>query len=287
MPSESKRIPASLTVMIRSSGQEILQEWLSEQLSADTLRLDLIDEKTLEVESQEFLAVLSSALGSEELVDFERPAWQPVLSFLDELSRARDHAGFGPIETASFVLSLKQPLFARSLENPEKQSSKEEIWCVNQVLDHLALYTTDLFRERREATILRQQEEMEELSTPVVKVWDGILALPLVGTLDTRRSQMVTESLLEAIAATGSEIAILDMTGVPAIDTRMAQHLMRTVAATRLMGADCILSGIRPQIAQTIVHLKIQLGDIKTESTLAAALKSAFRQSGLKVQAEG
>ena len=287
MPSESKRIPASLTAMIRSSGHEILQEWMREQLSADTLRLDLIDEKTLEVESQEFLAVLSSAFGSEALVDFEQPAWQPVLSFLDELSRARDHAGFSPMETASFVLSLKHPLFARSLENPEKQSSKEEIWCVNQVLDYLALYTTDLFRERREATILRQQEEMEELSTPVVKVWDGILALPLVGTLDTRRSQMVTESLLEAIAATGSEIAILDMTGVPAIDTRMAQHLMRTVAATRLMGADCILSGIRPQIAQTIVHLKIQLGDIKTESTLAAALKSAFRQSGLKVQSEG
>ena len=255
---------------------------MTELLASPRTRLDLIDEMALRQESKEFLAVFLTALGNAD--DRETSPWEPVQAILDELSRARDEAGFSPTETATFVLSLKHPLVMRLTRDYESQGSLEEkVWNLKNTLDWLGLYTTEVYQKRREATIRQQQEEMEELSTPVVKVWDGILALPLVGTLDTRRSQMVTESLLDAIAASGSEIAIIDLTGVPAIDTRMAQHLIRTVAAARLMGASCILSGIRPQIAQTIVHLKIQLGDIKTEATLAAALKSAFRQAGLKL----
>ncbi len=288
MPNEPQQpsavlLNAVLSKTIRENRQEILQEWMGEQLAADTLRLDLIDEQTLELESREFLEVLSSAMSSGDAIDLESPPWQTVLTALEELSRSRDEAGFSATETATFILSLKQPLISRATKDLAREDFNAEVWLISKALDRLALYTTEVFQTRREATIRRQQEEMEELATPVVKIWDGILALPLVGTLDTRRSQKVTESLLEAIAATGSEVAILDLTGVPTIDTRMAQHLMRTVAATRLMGANCILSGIRPQIAQTIVHLKIQLGDIKTEATLAAALKSAFRESGLTV----
>lgn len=280
----TESLTQNLATMLREHQKAILEAWIGEQLAADTLRLDLIDDKTLSLESREFLAVVTSAMASGEDLDREAPAWRPVYGFLQELSQARDEAGFSPTETATFVLSLKQPWIERILEaEMDSEGTSAAIWHASQILDRLALFTAEAYQARRESTIRRQQEEMEELETPVVKVWDGILALPLVGTLDTRRSQMVTESLLEAIATTGSEVAILDLTGVPAIDTRMAQHLMRTVAATRLMGANCILSGIRPQIAQTIVHLKIQLGDIKTEATLAAALKSAFREAGLKV----
>lgn len=283
MPKNDRGLASQLAAHIYQHQTEILDDWLAAQLASDTLRLDLIDEKTLTVESQEFLALLVPALQSADPFEVEGPAWRSVVVYLQELSQARDEAGFSPMETATFILSLKEPLIRRVTREESMELTDPALWNVKATLDRLALYTADVFRQRRETTIRRQQEEMEELATPVVKVWDGILALPLVGTLDTRRSQMVTESLLEAIAATGSDVAILDLTGVPAIDTRMAHHLMRTVAATRLMGANCILCGIRPQIAQTIVHLKIQLGDIKTEATLAAALKSAFREAGLKV----
>lgn len=283
MPKKDPKPSAELAAQIETYQREILDHWMEEQLALITLRLDLIDEKTLTVESREFLALLIPALKSDESFDVDKPSWRPVVDYLQELSQGRDEAGFSPMETATFVLSLKRPLLQKLKTTVDIDSSNGDFWYLQSLLDSLALYTSDAYRHRRETTIRRQQEEMEELATPVVKVWDGILALPLVGTLDTRRSQMVTESLLEAIAATGSDVAILDLTGVPAIDTRMAHHLMRTVAATRLMGADCILCGIRPQIAQTIVHLKIQLGDIKTEATLAAALKSAFREAGLKV----
>ncbi len=282
MPDTPRPLPADLVSWIQRHQTQILDDWMTELLASPRTRLDLIDEMALRQESKEFLAVFLTALGNAD--DRETSPWEPVQAILDELSRARDEAGFSPTETATFVLSLKHPLVMRLTRDYESQGSLEEkVWNLKNTLDWLGLYTTEVYQKRREATIRQQQEEMEELSTPVVKVWDGILALPLVGTLDTRRSQMVTESLLDAIAASGSEIAIIDLTGVPAIDTRMAQHLIRTVAAARLMGASCILSGIRPQIAQTIVHLKIQLGDIKTEATLAAALKSAFRQAGLKL----
>lgn len=138
----------------------------------------------------------------------------------------------------------------------------------------------EVFQKSREETIQRQQQEMLELSTPVVKLWDGILALPLIGTLDSARTQIVMESLLAKIVETGCEVAILDITGVLTVDTLVAQHLLKTVAAARLMGADCIISGIRPQIAQTIVHLGVDLSTVVTKATMAEAFQVALRRQG-------
>ena len=194
---------------------------------------------------------------------------------LANLSRSRGSQGFTPSETATFVFSLKKPLFARLRREcaDGRRGAGRATWAATELLDRLGLYTTEVYQKAREEVIDRQQQEMLELSTPVVKLWDGILALPLIGTLDSARTQVVMEALLQRIVETGSEIAIIDITGVPTVDTLVAQHLLKTVTAARLMGADCIISGIRPQIAQTIVHLGVDLGDVTTKATLADALR--------------
>jgi rsbT co-antagonist protein RsbR len=193
--------------------------------------------------------------------------------------------GFSPSETATFVLSLKQPLFARLRAQLEKSPAElaDGLWSATVTLDKLALYTTEAYQKSREEVILRQQQELLELSTPVVELWSGILALPLIGTLDSARTQVVMESLLQAIVRTGAAIAIIDITGVPTVDTLVAQHLLKTVAAARLMGADCIISGIRPQIAQTIVHLGVDLSEVSTKATLADAFTLALRKTNSSV----
>lgn len=270
--------------VVRAHREELFEAWMKRQLEAETLRLDLMSEAELESESKAFLAVFSAAVAAGNFTDLEAAEWHPVLAQLERLSATRESRGFSPVDTATFVLSLKQPLIELLRDEVDDENLLETVWGITALIDHLGLHTTALYQKRKEATIERQQAEMLELSTPVVKLWDGILALPLIGTLDTGRSQMVTEALLDAIVRTGSEIAIIDLTGVPAVDTRMAQHLIRTVAAARLMGAECILSGIRPQIAQTMVHLQIDLGTIGTEATLASALSQAFRRIGLSVR---
>lgn len=274
---------SELAAIIQENSGQVLADWIELQLGADTLRLDLIDERALRKSSEEFLAALTAALGQADGLELSEPPWAPVFEFLEALAVERDRMGFSPTETATFVFSLKQPLFSRLQQESPKERFLEDMWRVNQLLDRLGLHCVQVVQQRKEATIARQQEEMMELSTPVVQLWDGILALPLIGTLDTGRSQMVTEALLDTIAETGSSIAIIDLTGVPIVDTRMAQYLLRTVAAARLMGAECILSGIRPQIAQTIVHLQIDLGDIITEATLSGALAAAFLKLGRRV----
>lgn len=192
--------------------------------------------------------------------------------------------GFSPAETGVFVFSLKQPLFARlRAASTDPQQLIDTMLSVTTLLDNLGLYTTEVHQQAREEVIRRQQEEMLELSTPVVKLWDGILALPLIGTLDSARTSVVMESLLQRIVETGSEIAIIDITGVPTVDTLVAQHLLKTVAAARLMGADCIISGIRPQIAQTIVHLQIDLSAVTTKATMAEALRTALQRIGFRI----
>jgi len=198
------------------------------------------------------------------------------------MSRAQQ--GFSPAETATFVLSLKRPLFGvlRSASK-DADSLADDVWTATRLLDQLALHTTDVYLRARQDLIARQQQDMLELSTPVVKLWDGVLALPMIGTLDSARTQVVMESLLERIVETGSDIAILDITGVPTVDTLTAQHLLKTVTAARLMGAECIISGIRPQIAQTIVHLGVDLGDVVTKATLADAFKLALSRLGLGI----
>ena len=265
-----------------SNEQEVLSEWVHLQLADGTLRSDLMSERELREQSREFIALLRPALASGSYTA-RAEDWTPVREFLGGLSRARAHHGYSPAETATFVLSLKQPLFARLRRELEKDAPAlaEALWYTSVELDKLALYTMEMFQKGREEVIRRQQQELLELSTPVVELWEGILALPLIGTLDSARTQVVMESLLQAIVRTGAGLAIIDITGVPTVDTLVAQHLLKTVAAARLMGADCIISGIRPQIAQTIVHLGVDLSTVTTKATLADAFTLALRRGNV------
>ncbi len=273
-----------LIQLLKTSRQPLLNEWLAAQLGAETMRRDLIKEDELREQSAEFLRRFEQAVSDGDLVNIKAPAWEGTLEVLNDLSRNRGRMGFSPSETATFVLSLKEPLTSRlRQEGKTAQQGFADTWELNTLLDKLALHTTEVFQQSREEVIVRQQEDMLELSTPVVKLWDGILALPLIGTLDSARTSVVMETLLQRIVETGSEIAIIDITGVPTVDTLVAQHLLKTVAAARLMGADCIISGIRPQIAQTMVHLAIDLSTVTTKATMAEALRTALTRSGYRV----
>jgi rsbT co-antagonist protein RsbR len=260
----------------------ILADWLKEQQAASTLRGDLLNESDLREQCKSFLSALKTAALGGALEDLDAAHWGEVKEILADLSRARALAGFSPSETATIVFSLKQPRFTRL--NAERKRDPEalaqETWSATVLLDKLGLHTIEHYARIREEVISRQQRELLELSTPVVELWDDILALPLVGSLDSERTQVVMETLLQKVVDTGASIAIIDITGVPTVDTLVAQHLLKTVAATRLMGADCIISGIRPQIAQTIVHLGVNLEGVTTKATLADALVLALRQNG-------
>jgi rsbT co-antagonist protein RsbR len=265
---------------VLANEQEVLGDWVQLQLAAATLRSDLLSERELREQSREFISLLRGAIASGPY-SASSEAWTPVRDFLNSLSRSRAHQGFSPTETATFVMSLKQPLFARLRRDLQNDAAAlgDAMWITTMELDRLALLTTEMFLKSREEVIMRQQQELLELSTPVVELWEGILALPLIGTLDSARTQIVMESLLQAIVRTGSSLAIIDITGVPTVDTLVAQHLLKTVAAARLMGADCIISGIRPQIAQTIVHLGVDLSAVTTKATLADAFTVALRRT--------
>jgi rsbT co-antagonist protein RsbR len=276
----------SLRDVVSKDEAEILNEWMDHQLAATTLRRDLISDAQLREQSRAFLSVLREALeASGDELDPLRPEWVELKGLLGDVSRSRARQGFTPSETATFVLSLKQPLFARlrSRAGRDVESFAAALWQCSELMDKLALYTSEIFQQSREQVIASQQQELLELSTPVVELWDGVLALPLIGTLDSARTQVVMENLLGQIVQTGSGIAIIDITGVPTVDTLVAQHLLKTIAAARLMGAECILSGIRPQIAQTIVHLGVDLGDVITKATLAGAFAIALSRLGLGI----
>jgi rsbT co-antagonist protein RsbR len=274
-----------LAAIVKSHEKDLLGEWVKAQLASNTQRGDLLNENDLREQSSSFLAGVQSAVQKGEIEDIDSPAWADVKRRLEDLSRSRALAGFSPSETAMFVFSLKQPLFARLRgEIKDAETLAQELWGVTLLLDKLGLYTTEAHLKSRESVIERQQRELLELSTPVVELWEDILALPLVGTLDSERTQIVMEALLQKIVHTGASIAIIDITGVPTVDTLVAQHLLKTVSATRLMGADCIISGIRPQIAQTIVHLGVNLGEVITKATLADAFQVALKRTGSSIQ---
>jgi rsbT co-antagonist protein RsbR len=262
----------------------ILKDWLRHQLAAPTMRSDLISDRDLENDSAAFLGAFIGAFGNSSGNDVRSTEWSRVRDFLADLSRQRVAQGFLSSETAAFVFSLKQPLFEVLRNELDATGLAESFWSVSGLLDQLGLYTTEVFIRSREEVIQRQQEDMLELSTPVVRLWDGILALPMIGTLDSARTQVVMETLLQAIVDTGATIAIIDITGVPTVDTLVAQHLLKTVAAARLMGAECIISGIKPQIAQTIVHLGVDLQDVITKATLAAAFGVALKKLNLAIR---
>jgi rsbT co-antagonist protein RsbR len=277
---------SKIAEILKTCQNDILKEWMKQQLSATTLRSDLMKESELREQSGEFVRLLSDATQHGNAADLAGQEWVGLKGFLSEISASRARQGFSPAETATFVLSLKQPLFDRLRHEYSKDADglAREVWSATALFDHLALLTTDFYQKSREELIVRQQRELMELSTPVVRLWDGVLALPLIGTLDSERTQVVMQNLLEKIVETGSAIAIIDITGVPIVDTLVAQHLLKTVAAARLMGADCIISGIRPQIAQTIVHLGVDLKDVITKATLSDALSIAFQRTGYVVR---
>ena len=269
--------------LITKNEQQVLEQWMSLQQGATTRRGDLIKERELRDQSTEFLKNFTTALIADS-DNIEAAAWKPLKDILAGISRSRSTQGFSPSETAVFVFSLKQPVFdllRREIKDADKLGS--EIWQISLLLDKLGLYTTEVYQQNREIVINRQQEELLELSTPVVELWENIVALPLIGTLDSARTQVVMENLLEKIVENEAMIAIIDITGVPTVDTLVAQHLLKTVAAARLMGADCIISGMRPQIAQTIVHLGVNLSDVVTKATLADAFAVALQRTGATV----
>ena len=272
--------------LIEQDEQALLAEWTERQLAASPARLDVIRQSELQEQSKSLLLALgrSADAGS---VDIQSSAWDEVRDVLQDASRLHAQRGLPASTTAMFVLALKEPLFARLRSTLEAEPLRllEEMSTFTRLLDRLAVYTMEVYQKSREEIIVRQQQELLELSTPVVQLWEGILALPLIGTLDSARTQVVMENLLQKIVDTGAPIAIIDITGVPTVDTLVAQHLLKTVAAARLMGADCIISGIRPQIAQTIVHLGVDLSAVMTKATLADAFSVALMRSGQRIVA--
>jgi rsbT co-antagonist protein RsbR len=274
--------------LVAKNEADILQRWVERQLAGASYRSDRISKVELSDQCRRFLSLFRQSISSGS-ADIYSPAWTNTRQMLEELSVSRAQQGFSPSETATFIFSLKETLFEGLQDQlpTDPKAPSVLIFEINQLLDKLGLFTTEVYQRGREQVIIRQQQELMELSTPVVTLWEGMLALPVIGTLDSARTQVVMENLLQRIVETGASIAIIDITGVPTVDTLTAQHLLKTVAAARLMGADCIISGIRPQIAQTIVHLGVDLGSVITKATLADAFTVAMKRLGLAVSKVG
>ena len=270
-----------LAAILRDQEFRILAEWTG--LLAKTTRG--VDRAEMEEQARTFARLLAQAMAQDATGEIDGPAWAKMRDMLTGLSTARARQGSTPSETATFIFSFKEPLFARLREEyrSDGEGLGRESWTATRLLDKLGLFTTEAYQRTREDMIERQRRDLLELSTPVVALWEGVLAVPLIGTLDSDRTQVVMESLLQRIVDSGASIAIIDITGVPTVDTLVAQHLLKTVAAARLMGAECIISGIRPQIAQTIVHLGVDLGSVATKATLADALILALGRIGATV----
>jgi rsbT co-antagonist protein RsbR len=274
----------NLAKVLAKRERDIISQWLELQ-AATGRRVSSAEQQDTERKSRDFIQALTAAAKGDRLEVASTPEWDRVREILTDLSSSRAKGGYTPSETATFVFSLKQPLFSvlRDELSGDANALAEAIWQTTDLLDRLGLFTVETFQRTREDVISRQQAELLELSTPVVRLWENVLALPLIGTLDSARTQVVMQNLLDAIVQTRSDFAIIDITGVPVVDTLVAQHLLKTVAAARLMGADCLISGIRPQIAQTIIHLGVDLTNVTTKATLADAFEIALRRSGQRV----
>jgi rsbT co-antagonist protein RsbR len=274
-----------LAEILKAHEDDLAAQWIKELKSGGSSKENRISESELFGQVKDFINLLVPVAGLADVSHTHRAEWAAISEFLEAISLSRVLQGFTSDETATFIFSFKKPLFARLRAELGRDTDAfaDNVWLATQLLDKMGLITVRAFQRGREDVISRQQEEMLELSTPVVKLWEGVLALPMIGTLDSARTQIVMESLLQKIVETGSEIAIIDITGVPTVDTLVAQHLLKTATAIRLMGADCIISGVRPQIAQTIVHLGIELQGITTKATLADALAIALKRSGFVV----
>jgi rsbT co-antagonist protein RsbR len=268
--------------VLKKSGAEIHAAWSKNLASTSGIGKGRISATELDQQTGEFIRLLTSVVEHASSSDITSSEFKPIREFLEGISRSRVAQGFSSDETASFIFSLKKPYFAalRADAGKDADALADQVWKATELLDSLGLHSVKTYQKSREEVINRQQREMLELSTPVVKLWDGILALPMIGTLDSARAQVVMENLLQKVVETGAQIAILDITGVPTVDTLVAQHLLKTVTALRLMGAECIISGVRPQIAQTIVHLGVDLHGVTTKANLADALALALKRTG-------
>jgi rsbT co-antagonist protein RsbR len=279
-------VPSSnpLATILTTKESEITNRWLALQAESGK-RMSAAEQQQAEKKSRELIAALKTAATGDRLGDITSAEWDRVRDILGEVSDSRARAGYTSSETATFIFSLKQPLFSilKDSLGSDAKALADATWQTTELLDKLGLFTVETFQKTREEVIARQQQELMELSTPVVRLWENVLALPLIGTLDSARTQVVMQNLLDAIVQTRSDFAIIDITGVPVVDTLVAQHLLKTVAAARLMGADCLISGIRPQIAQTIIHLGVDLANVTTKATLADAFAVALRRSGQAV----
>jgi rsbT co-antagonist protein RsbR len=272
--------------LLQRKKKQIIENWMNAQLADAGLREDLMSNEELREQSEELINSLLKSLTEQNITDVQSADFEPVHEILGGISISRARQGFSPRETGIYIFGLKDSMIS-SLQSEMKDDPADLLEAcikVNKLMDSLGIVTFETFIKGREEVILRQTDEITEISTPVIRVWDGILALPIIGTLDSARTQVVMENLLIEIVESGSTIAILDISGVPAVDSLVAQHLIKTVAATRLMGAECIISGIRPEIAQTVVHLGIDLSNIVTKSTLASALKYAFTLLKMEVR---
>lgn len=284
--SQTVSLGSSISEVLSRDERSLLDEWI-QNIHRAGQNSGSISDSELEQQCQKFLSSFRNALDDVGASNSSDPRWKELRELLGEISKSRAMQGFTPSETATFVFSFKEPLFRRLREDvSDAEVLAAQIWQATELLDAFGLYTTEVFLKTREDLVRRAQEDMLELSTPVVKLWEGILALPLIGTLDSARTQVVMETLLETIVKTNSKVAIIDITGVPTVDTVVAQHLLKTITAARLMGADCIISGIRPQIAQTIVHLGINLLDVTSKATLCDAFALALAMTGQELVRE-
>lgn len=275
-----------ISKLLQKRKKQILEQWMNNQLADEILREDLIGNDGLRAQSEELVDMLVKTVNDRNITEVQSAEFEPVIEVLSGISYSRARQGFSPRETGFYVFSLKDALL-QVLQNEIKDDPAtlyDLTLKISKLIDSFGITTFETFIKGREDVILRQTDELAEISTPVIRVWDGILALPIIGTLDSSRTQVVMESLLQQIVDSGSSIAILDISGVPAVDSLVAQHLIKTVSATRLMGAECIISGIRPEIAQTVVQLGIDLSNIVTKASLASALKYAFTMLRLEVK---
>ncbi len=268
-----------LSAFLGTHEDSIVRQWT--EIAARTLRGRLTNtELTRQV--RDVFGALQGVLTAEGDGEVAGAASGESRAALADLSRAWARQGFTPSETASLVFTIKEVVLGLT-EAGQADLTTTDFLLLSLVVDDMGLFTFESYTKTRESVIADQTEQLLELSTPVVKLWEGVVAVPLVGTLDSARAQVVMEKLLQTLVDTGSGFAIVDITGVPAVDTQVAQHILKTVVAARLMGAECIISGIRPQIAQTVVALGIEFGDIVTKSNLADALLHALRASGVEV----
>lgn len=280
----SAQLSAALVKLLSTDEQSLIDAWIAANLQSTSAAQ--ADRAELQVHCNAIFAALRHGLSAG--LEIEAAAYDRLRDLLGDLSRNRAMHGYSPSETATLVFSLKQPIFARIRDRhgDDAAAIAADTWAISELIDKLGLFTLEVYQKSREGIIVRQQQELAELSTPVVRLWQGILALPLIGTLDSSRTQVVMENLLQSIVEAEAEIAIIDITGVPTVDTLVAQHLLKTVAAARLMGADCLISGIRPQIAQTMVHLGVEL-NVVSKASLADAFALALERLGRAVVRRG